>query len=108
MTQMPTVWRLKTKPKVSDDARAQFIQAMLEEDFIATGWELPDEPTSIKSCLELLKKTYPGRGSATPQRFVKDTRIGDLVWIVDTKKGVFHLAQTVSYTHLTLPTTPYV
>lgn len=93
MTQMPTVWRLKTKPKVSDDARAQFIQAMLEEDFIATGWELPDEPTSIKSCLELLKKTYPGRGGATPQRFVKDTRIGDLVWIVDTKKGVFHLAQ---------------
>jgi len=93
ITQIPTVWRLKTKPKISDEARARFIQAMLDEGFIATGWELPAEPTSIESCLELLKKTYPGKGSATPQRFVSETRIGDFVWIVDTRKGVYHLAQ---------------
>ena len=93
MPQTPTVWRLKTKPNISTEARAHFIDLMLEREFIATGWMLPSEPDGIESCLELLRDSYPGRKSAPAQRFVRDTRLGDLVWIVDTKKGVFHLAQ---------------
>ena len=96
----PTVWRLKTKPaSLGAEERARYLTAMLEEGFVGTGWALDTVPKDADEAVRLLGKKYPK--SATPCRFVRDTTIGDLVWIVDTAKGRFHLGRvTGGYRYL--------
>ena len=92
----PTVWRLKTKPSsLRPDDRADYISAMLEEGFVGTGWVLDGAPTGVSEAVASLARAYPA-ADATPRRFVRDTAVGDLVWIVDTVRGRFHLGRVSS------------
>ena len=102
-----TTWRLKTKPaSLSSEVRAQYIKAMLDDGFIGTGWPLDTSPRDLDDCLRLLAEKYP-RKDATPRRFVRDTAIGDLVWIADTKNGCYHLAKICGEYHYLHSTEPY-
>lgn len=88
-----TVWRLKTKPPgFTRSERQALIHKMLNEGFIGTGWPIQHssaDDLTRESSIALIKAEYPKK-HAVPRRFVKDTKIGDLVWIVDLD-GCYHL-----------------
>ncbi|ASJ72101.1 hypothetical protein [Granulosicoccus antarcticus] len=103
----PTTWRLKTKPaSLEQEVRARYIKAMLDDGFIGTGWPLNSSPRDLDDCLNLLAEKYP-RKDATAVRFVRDTAIGDLVWIADTARGCFHLCRICSEYYYLKTAEPY-
>lgn len=66
-TKIPTVWRLKTKPSISADARAQFMQAMLQDGLIfccfralpqTVGWRKDNQSKlTHRVCLGMVDQT---------------------------------------------------
>ncbi len=91
--ELPRVWRLKTKPSgMFQPERQLLIDRMLNENFIGTGWAIAqtteDNLTREKSVKFLKSEALNSHEVAI--RFVQNTKLGDLVWIVDLK-GHYHL-----------------
>lgn len=90
---MNSVWRLKTKPNgCTEDARRNLINAMLQDNFIATGWHIPNDPEDAQQYLEIAASAYGEKSIANMKRFIGKLAVDDFVWIVDTS-GLFHLAR---------------